>query len=468
MKANILAVVVFFPILVFAQRVKNELINLEIDDQPLEVILDSISTQTAYFFSYNSDLFPTGSKFTISATNEPIDQFLSRLLVGTGLKYSFFKDQIILNYQSPEEMVIRKKNFFTLSGKVVNEFGSPLGQVNIFLDGTNIGSFSDIDGNYTLESIPPGFYDLVFSHVGYENGTYQVSEYNGGARIQNHRLEVAIEQLEDVTILSRKVKQIDNSWLDYYQTFRVELMGNSKSAHSCVIENPEVISFTYDEKNDQLRVFADEAIIIRNDALGYRIDYYLESFKKESGDLRFRGKIRFQNQQPISGKERRSWKKNRRESYNGSFNHFKRALLSQKLSKEGFKMYASNSLVKSQKKDLKELSEKDILVYKGDLYEIEFRKNLVVEYKKEKESLDFLNNCDFVHTYYQHEINAEGVLVKAPGNQISILRLLRSPVRIDNSGQILDKFALTTYGYWSWERLADLVPINYDPKWDNL
>ena len=468
MRASLLTSLVLFPLIIYAQRNNSELVNIVIDNQPLDVILDSVSIQTNYFFSYNADVFPAGSRYSITAKDEPIDQFLSRLLVGTRLKYSFFKDQIILNYQPPEEIVVRKKNFFTISGKVRDENGNAVSQVNIFLDGTNLGTFSDIDGNFRLEAIPPGFYDIVFSHIGFENGSYQISEYNGGARIQNHQLKDSFEELQDVTVTASRIRKVDLEWQTHYQTFRAELLGNSKKSQSCVIENPEVISFIYDKDQDELSVFAEDAIVIRNDALGYRIDYYLESFKKETNDLRFRGKIRFRNQPPVSGKEKRQWKKNRKESYYGSFNHFKKALLSGTLSKEGFKIFSSNSLRKVKKKELTSLTERDILVYKGNGYELNFDKNLVVEYRREKESLDFLNTSNFVGIYYQELINEDGLLVKDPENQTSVIRLLRRPVRIDNSGQIVDKFALTTYGYWAWERLASLVPINYEPKWDNL
>ena len=296
MRARLLTLLVLVPLIICAQRNNSELISISIDNQPLDVILDSVSVQTNYFFSYNADVFPAGSKYSINASNEPIDQFLSRLLVGTRLKYSFFKDQIILNYQPTEETVIRRKNFFTISGKVRDEDGNPISQVNIFLDGTNLGAFSDIDGNYRLEAIPPGFYDIVFSHIGYENGSYQISEYNGGARIQNHQLKDSFEELQDVVVTTDRIKRVDTEWQAHYQTFRAELLGKSKKARSCVIENPEVISFVYDDRNDDLSVFSEEAIVIRNDALGYRIDYYLESFRKEADDLRFRGKIRFRNQ----------------------------------------------------------------------------------------------------------------------------------------------------------------------------
>ena len=92
----------------------------------------------------------------------------------------------------------------------------------------------------------------------------------------------------------------------------------------------------------------------------------------------------------------------------------------------------------------------------------------MVEFRKEKESLAFLNNSLSIPILYEDLINENGVLVKNPGNQLSILKLLKRSVRLDLTGEVIDRFGITTYGYWSWERTADLVPINYDPKYDNL
>ncbi|WP_436516452.1 carboxypeptidase-like regulatory domain-containing protein [Ekhidna sp. To15] len=452
----------------FGQNRKKEQVDGHFEDLPLEAIFDSLSAQTNYFFSYNSELLPKGSRYTITADNTPIDVFLSKLLIGTGLKYSFFKDQIILNYLPPEEQVIKKKNFFSVSGTVYDENGEPLNNANIFLDGTTIGISSDIDGNYKLESIPPGLYDIVFSHVGYENAVYQISEMNGGSRIQAHQMELDLGQLEEVEVISNRINRTETSWQQHYGVFRTEILGQSLNAQKSVIENPEALDFTYNEERNSLSAFSRFPLQIRNDALGYRVSYFLESFRKEENDLRFRGKIRFRNLEPLNGSERKEWRKNRKISYYGSFNHFKKALLNSELKKEGFRIYRVHSLGDFEIKRGNELSASDILVFKGDHYEIDFKNYLAIEYRKEKESPDFLRSSSFVETLYGDFITAEGVLIKDPGNQISVLRLLRNSVRLDLSGEIMDRFGLTTYGYWAWERTADLVPINYDPKYDNL
>lgn len=467
MRANAFAVLFLFSTLAISQSKQDDKITVAFVEESLENIFDSLSLQSGYFFSYSSDVLPKGSKYTIAADNQPIDQFLSRLLIGTGLKYSFFKDQIILNYEAPQQ-VIRKRDLFTISGKVIDEQGLALNGANVFLDGTSIGTFTDIDGNYKLESIPPGFYDLVFSHVGYENAVYHIAEYNGGARMQRHQMEVDLGQLEEVEVVSTRVRSSNSSWQFYYKIFTSELLGNSKNAQSCTIENPEVLNFNFNESTQTLTAFSSAPIIIRNDALGYRINYFLESFKKSEADLRYRGKISFRNLESISRSEKRTWRKNREESFKGSFIHFKRSLIKNELRREGFRVYSLRDLNDFKIEKSKALGEEDIVVFLGDHYRMDFSKYLIVEFRKEKESVDFLLDTDFSSVLYSGFLSQDGELLRAPGNQVSLMRLLKGSIKLDLNGQVLDKFGMTIYGYWSWERLGDLVPINYDPRWDNL
>ena len=125
MRASLIIVFCLISSQGISQNRKNNLVNGTFIDMPLEVIFDSLSARTNYFFSYNSNLLSKGSLYSITAENTLIDQFLSQLLVDTNLKYSFFKDQIIVNY-APVERVVKKKNFYSISGTVYDENGQPL------------------------------------------------------------------------------------------------------------------------------------------------------------------------------------------------------------------------------------------------------------------------------------------------------------------------------------------------------
>lgn len=446
---------------------KKERITLSFEDENLSVIFDSLSVSTGYFFSYNSDLLPKGNRFTISTEDLLIDQFLSELLVGTGLKYIFFKEQIIINYESPQPEV-RKRNLFNVSGRVADENGLPLNGVNVFLDGTTIGTSTDIDGNYFIDKIPPGYYNLVFSYVGYENAVFNLIEYNGGSRIQRHQMVQSISELREVEIVSDRITEEYDEWLTYFQMFQNDLFGTSENSRHCVITNPDVINFTFDDNTGKLTAHATEPLVIINEAMSYMITYYLEFFERSDGDLRYRGQIRFQNDSRFDAFSRREIRNERKRSYLGSWSHFKKSLMGNRLVKDGFRIYESKNVTNINFKKLKELHEGDLVAFKGNHWELDFNDYLVVIYRKEKESINFLIEGQHAAVIYGDYIDDQNALNRSPGKQVSVLKLLHGPVRLDLNGQVIDKFALSTFGYWSWERLANLVPINYDPKFDKF
>ncbi|MEM9340531.1 MAG: hypothetical protein AAGA66_17485, partial [Bacteroidota bacterium] len=193
-----------------------------------------------------------------------------------------------------------------------------------------------------------------------------------------------------------------------------------------------------------------------------------ETFERVNQNLRYRGRIRFRNHYHSSFDfTKNEIKAERKRSYYGSFTHFKKALLSNKLRKEGFRIYETKSLRYSKLKKIQAIDEKDVLVFKGKNWELGFNNYLLVEYMKERESPNFLMDAEFSSILYEDFIHDDKIS-RQPSKQVSILKLLDGPVELDLNGQIINKFAMTSYGYWSWERLANLVPLNYDPKFDNF
>jgi outer membrane receptor protein involved in Fe transport len=64
-------------------------------------------------------------------------------------------------------------SFSGTSGKIAGTVtdkttGDPLPGVNIVVDGTTLGSITDVNGNYTILFVPPGFYDITVSMIGYK------------------------------------------------------------------------------------------------------------------------------------------------------------------------------------------------------------------------------------------------------------------------------------------------------------
>ena len=51
---------------------------------------------------------------------------------------------------------------------------------NVLVDGTTIGTASDIDGNFVILNIPPGVYTVTASYVGYQKTTISDVRINVG------------------------------------------------------------------------------------------------------------------------------------------------------------------------------------------------------------------------------------------------------------------------------------------------
>lgn len=62
----------------------------------------------------------------------------------------------------------------SIKGKVTDD-SAPIPSVNILIVGENIGTVTNIDGSYSLNSIPVGDYELRFSIVGYETQFFNVT-----------------------------------------------------------------------------------------------------------------------------------------------------------------------------------------------------------------------------------------------------------------------------------------------------
>ena len=88
-----------------------------------------------------------------------------------------------------------------LTGRVTDAAtGEGLPGANVIIQGTQIGTATDIDGNYTLLGIPVGRYDIQASFVGFTPQTYEGVEINSGyTRELNFELNEG-QVLQDIVV----------------------------------------------------------------------------------------------------------------------------------------------------------------------------------------------------------------------------------------------------------------------------
>lgn len=341
-----------------------------------------------------------------------------------------------------------------VSGKILDaKTLEPLPFANIFINNTTIGVAADIQGNYVLKNIPPGAQEIVYSYVGYQS-------FQTGILIQ------AGEQIKNVIKLTQEEKQLENvevkgtrdkKWEKQLERFRKIFIGAGSVAEGCKILNPWAIEFLEDGdlKDGSFVATASQPIEIENFSLGYKVYFYLQSFKANSKFYSILGNYRFEEMQTPDAKLALRWTQNRREVYNGSSRHLFKSIIEGKVKEEGFLLYTdkpgnANSSFRSPTFS-NELNKSVIRLPLDNImspgarpgeYKITFKGRIEAHY----------SNTNAVKRVYR-DIPYPVSWIEVTGGVLTATR----------NGVILNSFDLVTSGAMSVARVADMLPFDYQP-----
>lgn len=225
----------------------------------------------------------------------------------------------------------------TISGKVVDaKTEEALPFANVFINNTTIGAVTDKNGYFTLLAYKEvDNYEVVFSFVGYETQKIKVTTTDNLYSLGTVLMKPAETELTTVEITSKRDKQ----WESDLKKFKKIFLGNDKQAAACMIINPWVIDFPKDEAGNRFLAKASAPIGIENNALGYRIIFYLTNFQYDSKGYAIAGNARFSELKSYDENERAAWEKNRVQSYRQSTHFFFKTIIDRRLQAEGFNVY---------------------------------------------------------------------------------------------------------------------------------
>lgn len=332
----------------------------------------------------------------------------------------------------------------------------------VFFAGTTFGTTTNDKGQYAITVNQSGTYDLVVKFLGYE--TYAAQVRLGSAEVS--KLDISLtpgaRDLGSVVVVAKK----NASWKRYLQDFESVFLGQSINGINTKILNSEVLDFVYDEETSQLSAFSTEPMIIENKELGYKIKYYLEQFVLDypSEISGFYGYTVFEEIEPKNDRKARNLEKNRAKAYNGSAAHFFKSLYANKLQEEGFVVQLSNKA----EDDGSLAEDKDVALYDrlkispdSEYKQLTFDSYLNITYMNEKESMRYASA-----TASQP---AAGLTITSDrgGNNYQLSQILLldgySSIEFEASGFIRNPTSFYSLGYWGFEKVADLVPLDYSP-----
>lgn len=387
------------------------------------------------------------------------------------------------------------QNTFSISG-LVRDQKDGLPGASIYLSGYKIATVADNDGRFKLSNLKPGSYDLLVQLVGY-------LPYSKSVIISDKSVQVELVLKENVAQLDEVVIRADPNRQKYINQFKEFFIGKTPNATQCKILNPQVLNVDYDVTKSTLTVSTTEFLVVENKALGYRLKYMLDHFEYNSRThiIYYSGHPFFEELKASAAKKKK-YIAAREVAYYGSSQHFFRSLYANKTKEEGFiinKMikipnpnrypqYIINTNLEKIKavpektgirqnkgkidtallafwtkqqempKTIDKFSRADVLTdtlvhyFNKNLKYLSYTDALLIQYTKEKESMAYSKTGFWVFRP-----------LDVPENEISVANLTGEGVRFYENGGIHDSRSLLFEGYWAYEKVADMVPMDYVP-----
>lgn len=358
----------------------------------------------------------------------------------------------------------------------------PIPFASIYLANTTLGVTSDESGRFELE-IPNGSYEVIVRFVGYETASFTINTDEIKKQGYQIRMRVEERELEIIEVEEER----DPLWYKNLILFKQNFLGFSENAQSSEIVNETDLLLDSESNPGVLIAIPKKPLQIRNNNLGYLIEYDLQEFRfiRKKGQVFYSGYMAFT---PISKTKKIA--KNRLKAYLGSYTHFLQSLYKNTTSQDGYvirklvrkrnpqlrseeQILAANQLIQSSTDtkeidSLQRLNQKEARLseYVQELYSTPLDASSLTQ--KDASGNTIINFSDYLHVTYTKELEELAYIGKANigerGDQISIIRQSVKPLTLYENGVISKPFGLILEGYMAWEKVGEMMPLDYKSK----
>jgi TonB-dependent starch-binding outer membrane protein SusC len=162
-------------------------------------VLATIEKQTNYRFLYNNALQGIRQKIDIDVRDQEVKDVLNRIFAGTDLTYKMLENNLIVVLSTTQAA-----QDIQVTGKITGDNGEPLIGVSVTIVGTDRGTATDANGNFTIMAPPDG--TLRLTYVGYLTQDIKINSQPE----HNIQLKPSGNQLNEVVVVGYGVqKKVD-------------------------------------------------------------------------------------------------------------------------------------------------------------------------------------------------------------------------------------------------------------------
>ena len=370
----------------------------------------------------------------------------------------------------------------TITGKVVSSASKTgVAKASVFLNNATFGTATEDDGTFSLRGVKPGQYDLIVSVLGFE-------EYTEKVQVGSTPINLNISLTPKVMMMREVVISSNADWKKNFEQFKKEFIGTTENAKYCKIDNPRILSLMYTRKTQTLEASTDEFLVMENNALGYRVKFLLKEFNSSgiTNTINYAGRALFEDL-PGTAAQKQKWKAKRDEAYYGSARHFYRSLYKNQLGQEGFVIYDFNrapdpnrppeAIIKQKIKQFQMVNRDSIRYWlqkdaMPKWYHERLTKPALTAYdvlrKPKEEGLYVLTFPNYLYVVYTKKYETEDFRdlyrpLDMENFETSVVTLFSPAVFFDLNGTVIQDSPLYE-GTWSKAKLANLLPVDYEPS----
>jgi hypothetical protein len=329
-------------------------------------------------------------------------------------------------------------------GKVIDERGDvAIPHASVYFNNTTIATETDAQGEFRFDNIRFFNTELVIVSPGYEVFVYKPTAAQLAAK------KFVLKMRSKNTLSNKRPDMPDKA--AYGEAFKRGLLGITNEAAHSTINNLQAVYFE-DDSTGSTNAFADTTLEIINNLCGYKMHYNMVMFTYDAynGQAYYTGYCRYE-----SLGEGPEFQLSRNHCYFGSSQHFYRSLIANKLYEEGFGVFVKAAPQPGHPADedlYRPVTTTQVLwIDSMNNYSIGIKDKLVVQYNRNPVTKNYLRTIlDFVN----------GDLKKGIEGSIDVKR---APVELTSVGMPVDDSELEYGSFWSYEKLANTLPLDYLP-----
>ena len=199
-RKSILCLFLLFLLSLGSLSVNAQTVSKVFEEQTLKTVLKEIESQTGLSIIYQKDEVNENKKVNATFENTPVVEALSSIL-DKSLEVNLKNKMIVISKKGTMPGADQTK-VRSITGKIIDENGEPVIGASVAIQGTTLGSITNIDGEYTLANVPENA-EVTISFIGYQTLTFKAND----KALQNITLKEDNEMLDEVVVVGYGVQR---------------------------------------------------------------------------------------------------------------------------------------------------------------------------------------------------------------------------------------------------------------------